>query len=468
MPKTGRRLIGTTILLQDWDRENEEPGEAQYWELFLDLLLVAAASAVAEGLQEDPTWLPGVSNFILLYLLVVNGWMLYTFHITTRFEDGSFLHSVILFVYVVGFAVTITNASVEETSIWALAVGALVQRLAIFVMMVIIYLDLPRARPFCVSFLRHLSVAMLCLAFAALWRSVAWLWAATLVETTLEVFQAFFSGLTRQQVVPLDIEHGKDRLGVLLLIMLGETVISSTIEYRRLARAHEIDDYAAYYWVLFWALVLVFFYNQLYFCMNPPIQQHAYRRSKGRGVALHLVHKAMCGSVLAVGTAVKLSIEAVVRREELTDFAVRLWSCSVGCSVLFLFGLRLIHYAGIYPTGLEPPDAIRLMYVWWGVIAAAALMPFGGLILHIDDPTHSIAMYASFVFLLCLVESTFTHILEPYLIQDEANAETNHRHQHHHGDAGLHSVSSDPQWTVTRPLVDHDEQHPVPHYDATT
>ena len=39
---TGRRLRGAPVLLQDWDEEVEE-GAAQYWELFLDLLLVAAS-----------------------------------------------------------------------------------------------------------------------------------------------------------------------------------------------------------------------------------------------------------------------------------------------------------------------------------------------------------------------------------------------------------------------------------------
>ena len=87
--------------------------------------------------------------------------------------------------------------------------------------------------------------------------------------------------------------------------MLGQTVISSTIEYRRLilseeegrpttdtsmtidGNTEEVDSVVAvvatnsvrYYWVLFLALVIVFFYNLLYFAMSPPPSLHAFRRS---------------------------------------------------------------------------------------------------------------------------------------------------------------------------------------------
>ena len=48
----GRRLFGAPVLLQDWDSEAEE-GAAQYWELFLDLLLVAAASSLTDDFKEN-------------------------------------------------------------------------------------------------------------------------------------------------------------------------------------------------------------------------------------------------------------------------------------------------------------------------------------------------------------------------------------------------------------------------------
>jgi low temperature requirement protein LtrA len=52
--RNARYLVGKPVLLQDWDEEAEE-GSVQHWELFLDLLLVAAASAIADEFQENLT-----------------------------------------------------------------------------------------------------------------------------------------------------------------------------------------------------------------------------------------------------------------------------------------------------------------------------------------------------------------------------------------------------------------------------
>jgi low temperature requirement protein LtrA len=334
---SGRKLIGPPVLLQDWDDDAEE-GAAKYWELFIDLLMVAAASAVADGLKEDPTW-HGLNNFAILYFLFVNAWMLYA-NVTIRFEDGTFLHAMFLFVFILGNAICIVNASLE-TSASALAFGALLQRISILLMLFSVHLCIPRARTFCkkmgtVILLEAIVLTLItCIDHDQQALTHFLFWVGICIELTLELYLSF--AMTREELIPINIEHTKDRLGILLLVMLGETVISTTIEYRTLTEAEEIHEYRGYYWVLFWALVLVFFYTLLYFAMSPPPAFHAIRRSKLHGCALFLFHKCMCGSVLAVGAAVKLTIEAVIVEEELGDFAVGLWSVSVGWSLVFLF-----------------------------------------------------------------------------------------------------------------------------------
>jgi low temperature requirement protein LtrA len=417
---SGRKLIGPPVLLQDWDNEAEE-GAAKYWELFLDLLMVAAASAVADGLKENPT-LQGVNDFIVLYLLFVNAWMLYT-NLTTRFEDSTFLHSMILFVFILGNAICIVNANIEDNS-RPLAMGALLQRVAVMIMLLSVYLCIPRARQYvrCVGLVTALEIAVLLFIIVLGEQSAKGLfWVAVLIELATEFSMTF--ALIGTSLVPINIEHVKDRLGVLLLVMLGETVISSTIEYRRLVEAEEIHDYGDYYWVLGWALVIVFFYTLLYFAMSPPPALHGFRRSRNHGCLLLICHKFMCGSVLAVGVAVKLTIEAVINQEEsLSDFAVRLWSASVGFSLTFLFCLRLLHYLGVFPRGTEPPHAILLMKIWWTFLGIVSLLPFMGIWIEIRSPVQSIAFYACYLFVVCFVESAFTHVLEPFLKEDASTA----------------------------------------------
>jgi low temperature requirement protein LtrA len=119
----GRRLFGDPILLQDWDRLTDE-GVAQYWELFLDLLLVAAVSCLADQYKEDEHF----GEFVQFYLILVNGWALYTLHITSRFEDASLAHSMLLLVFFVGFGYSSVNVGLEHAS--AFAAGALLQRVS--------------------------------------------------------------------------------------------------------------------------------------------------------------------------------------------------------------------------------------------------------------------------------------------------------------------------------------------------
>lgn len=82
----GRKLFGAPILLQDWDQENEKGDATQYWELFLDLLLVAAASALADQFKNDQDFF----GFVVYFLILINSWNLYTHHITTRFVGTYF------------------------------------------------------------------------------------------------------------------------------------------------------------------------------------------------------------------------------------------------------------------------------------------------------------------------------------------------------------------------------------------
>ena len=90
--RKGRRLFDTVRLLGP----HEEA--ATYWELFSDLLLVAAASSLAEILEEEADF-TGWLKFALLYVITVNGWFLYTHHYTARFDDSSLVHSFLLFFY---------------------------------------------------------------------------------------------------------------------------------------------------------------------------------------------------------------------------------------------------------------------------------------------------------------------------------------------------------------------------------
>ena len=414
---SGRKLFGSPILLQDWDREAEE-GAAQYWELFLDLLLVAAASSLADHFKEDQDFW----SFALYFFILVNGWNLYTHHITTRFQDASLAHSLVLFVYFIGFGVCIVNVGNPAQ----FAAGALVQRISVLVMVAQIARCIPRARYFCAVLAGLTGVTMVGLLVAVSPSSKKWkvmgLWMAALIELLGELFLVVI--LEGPRLVPINIEQSKERLGALELIMLGETALSVTITYRELDQEDIVGQTKnRYYWVLGLSFLLIFMFCLLYFHMLPEPQNHALRRSRWHGTLLMLVHKVLGLALLAVGTSVKLVVEAVMLEEETeSQFVYRLLGWGVGAALLVLYLIRLLHFGGRSELHFgnstlvygQRPDLDRIATIWWIQVAIAWPIPFIGVALGVTthDPFSCLALHAGLLFLLCVVESFYSHTLE--------------------------------------------------------
>lgn len=249
-----RRLYGHPELLQDWD---EEPvtDTPQYWELFADLVLVAAASSIADSFQGSPSW-HGFWEFAVLYFILVHGWSLYTSHYNGRFWNNTMVHvAVLMFGYLLGMAASIVNASLEQAQ--AFSWGILLQRGSFILMMIQVAIALPRARWFAGMISTGVVVSML-LFVATAWihgensnsGTTAAITSTTMAEDaedsdhettinsgegpsseqeqftlvcwTVAAIVDFFLvpwimwTTTKQQLVPVNIEHSKERTGVLV------------------------------------------------------------------------------------------------------------------------------------------------------------------------------------------------------------------------------------------------------------
>lgn len=406
-----RKVFGAPVLSQDWDSEAEDAGAA-YWELFLDLLLVAAATATADGFKEHLS-LAGLAEFCVVYYIFVNGWLLYTHHITTRFNDGSLLHSFNLFVFLLGFAYSVVNAGFETAATFSR--GAILQRFAILIMLANIYAFLPRARQFCIVFGTYIWIACAILLLPALWPDLApicW-WIVVLMESTIELTSPYF--LSGSALVPVNIEHTKERLGSIVLIMLGETVVSATILYRELKDKTLDQNERGFDLVLGLAFLLVFMFTLLYFHMQPPPQDHALRRSRLHGGLLLFVTRILGLSLLAVGVSVKVVVISVANHSTLPVFASRLLGLSVGSALAIMFLTRILHYGGRMPRPLDPPRVKMIMWCWWAILFGTGMIPFVTAWLKWNDPVLVLAFYASLLLGMTVVESTITHVLANHL-----------------------------------------------------
>lgn len=410
----GRKLYGVPVLLQDWDTEADELS-SKYWELFLDLLLVAASSAIADGFSANPTWM-GLLEFASLYTVVVNGYMAYSPQHTTRFEDASLLHSAVLFPYLLGISICTINASFVTAANFCF--GAWLQRVVLIFVLAAVYQHIERARAFSVIVGIGLVLNAAILAVGILFPqcSVVCIILVAILESLLVYVQSPL--LSRSQLVPINIEHTKDRLGCLVLVMLGETVVAGTIQYRLVA-SHAVASIPRYYWTLGLSFLLIFAFTLLFFHMQPAPQDTGFHRSRIRGILLFGTHKNLGMALLAVGVSERLMVDAVVRGVPMSRAATVLTGMSVSLSILLLLVIRILHY-GIKGDGTfdsSRPLVQRIVSAWAAVyyiaVALAALL----VLTDIRDPVWSAAVYSGIITSLCVIESSFTHVLEPYVMR---------------------------------------------------
>jgi low temperature requirement protein LtrA len=251
------------------------------------------------------------------------------------------------------------------------------------------------------------TIAVLCFVGAAIfpdWALFAWGLAA-LLHHFMELWLPYF--LPGNKLIPTNMEHTKDRLGVIVLVMLGEAVISSTTTVREFAADSSIQD-SRYYLVLALSFLLIFMFMLLYFNMQPAPKDHALRRSKGIGSIHFVLNKTLGLSLLSIGVSIKLAIEAVSVGEDMSSFAGRLLGLAVGSSMVILFAMRLCHHGGKLPRSSDPPNIQELMWIWWLMFGGASIIPF--LCLHVTNPVVALGMYSGLLMTLCIVESWFAEI----------------------------------------------------------
>lgn len=412
----GRRLFSPPTLWQDWDSE-QEAGDVRYWELFMDLVIVAAASSIADGLKEDPS-LSGLMEFTSLYMIIINGWTGYTHHFTARYEDRSLFHSFILFWFLLGMAGQIVNASYDTAVGFCWSV--LLQRGAYIAMLLTVLKAMPeRTGPMLCVTIPHTIVGMAILVvtlFRPDWTHITFPMAG-LWDFSIGI--AIVSLVPGRKLIPINIEHAKDRMGVLVLVMMGETVISSTITYREVANEHRLDASVqrTYYILLTLTFMLIFAFTLLFFHVEPAPNAHALRRSRFTGLSALMLNTVLGIALLLMGVALKLAIKSVVDDEKLTSFTSNLLAISVGCSMVILLLTRCCHYLGILPRASDPPDIQNIFRAWWVVFGVMSFLPF--LFCHVKEPCLALAIQAAIVLTLCVIESWFTTVLEDHLPTEE-------------------------------------------------
>mmetsp|Transcript_21397 Transcript_21397/g.41955 ORF Transcript_21397/g.41955 Transcript_21397/m.41955 type:complete len:452 (+) Transcript_21397:202-1557(+) len=378
-----RRLWSRPTVAAEWDEEHEERS-AQWWELFLDLVIVAAVANVADGLKETLEGTPGaevrvgisVFDFIMEFSLFFTGWLEYTLH-TTRFLDTSFLHSLLLFGFFLGTSGMVVNAGTSE-AYRGFAIGVIFQRLALMVMTLVVYMLLPRGRHQALVDAGHMLPTIIILSFALCFNASDVVFQVLLgISATYEVIfplMEHLGHLSTRSGVPINKDHIQERLGCMLMVILGESVMSSVMSYHKVSHKP-----SAYYSGMALTLTITFAVAVMYFAVVPPKEFSAFRRSTITGVSLVVAHWVLFLSLTALGVGIKLYIAVILERDEdiLLDAPCYLiLFISLGIAIGSMLVMRLLHWWGRQPAPSDPIYIRRAKYIWWFGLVISTPLPW--------------------------------------------------------------------------------------------
>ncbi|RHY33402.1 hypothetical protein DYB32_001658 [Aphanomyces invadans] len=363
-----RTFMSHPTLSANWSGEYEEKS-AEWFELFLDLIVVAACSNVTEKLKEDLTPY-GLVHFVVLTSMYTSSWTLYTsFH--ARFNEKSLLHYLWLYVWFAGLGGMVLAGEPST----AFTIGLILIRIAQLLMYTTVYVLLPQSR--CTTKVDMVfvvfSVVTLCTTFVF---PEAWtvpLYAGVLVWEGIVRFVAAAQGWlqTKDSIrIPLNIDHFNERVGCMVMVALGEAVVSTIINFKDPSLLT-----ARFFFMMQLGLLVIFTMAMFYFAIQPPREFHAMRRSVYAGITFSWLHLCLYPTLLVIGVSLKLITDAVVADERLESTHMWWLFGSLSAALTNMLFIRLAHYGGRHPAPTDPDCVKTIKYTWWVVAGVAPVVP---------------------------------------------------------------------------------------------
>ncbi|KAH9087018.1 hypothetical protein Ae201684P_000432 [Aphanomyces euteiches] len=404
-----RTLMSHPSLSADRSGEYEEKS-AEWFELFLDLIMVAACSSISEKLRDDLSF-HGFLYFSLLATLFTMTWMLYTsFH--ARFNEKSLLHYLFLYIWLVGLGGMVLAGKPGPTFTF----GLLLVRIAQLCMRATMYIMLPRTRhKICVHILVGLvSVATLYLSLYLPPRGSA------SDSPWVRWYRAIYF-----ERIPMNIDHYKERMGSLVMLTLGEAILSAIIGFKDPSLLT-----VRYFIMMELALLVLFSMAMFYFAMQPSREFHALRRSLALGTAFTYLHIVLFPALLAMGVSLKFITNSVLKNESLDSTHVAWLFGSISASMFIMLLIRLTHFGGRRPAPSDPEHMKRITNanVWWTLVGFAPLVPIVcAWLLHkysrdSINPITALVLAAGFNLVFTIIETLVMNVLvdsEPRVSENE-------------------------------------------------
>jgi hypothetical protein len=334
-----------------------------YWELFVDIILVAAAASI-------PYKSAGFVEYAIIYLSIVNGWFLYVHHFASRFQEKSRSHSVLLWVFILGMVWGVR--SIGDFQQFSLAMVVL--RVAMFVLILRMACAVPRATACCALLAFFTSDSTLCYSLALSDRDAApFLWGfCAVMELLVDFFLAV--ALSEQLQMPYSLQHTMDHFWAVFLAPLGALAIK--LFQGEVTLMHLM------------APMLLLSFGLLYYGLKEAAYEKAMEQSRIFRACLFIVLKLLGLSIWSVGACLMSLVG-----DETADLEADLgWS--VGGALIWFLILRL--FAG------RPHDSQEILWV----LACCSIALLSVCSVYKSTPTAVIlSMYVVLVSILNIAES---------------------------------------------------------------
>lgn len=218
--------------------KDDHERRVSWLELFYDLVYVATLIQLGNVFGEHLT-LAGVWQFLLVFAALWWAWSGFTFYIN-RFIADDLGHRALIYIQII--AVAFLGVSVEG------AFGELTAQFAVFyiivrLVLILLYLrslrEVPQARPLIFRYVTGFVIGIVLWAASAFLPAYApVLWAAALVFEV--VFLLLPGTRSLQGLLPPGSPHMRERYGIFVIIVLGETFIKTITSASGLAVNAEI------------------------------------------------------------------------------------------------------------------------------------------------------------------------------------------------------------------------------------
>jgi low temperature requirement protein LtrA len=206
--------------------DGEDERRATWFELFFDLVFVAAVAQVGQNLSDDPS-LEGFLRYAALFVAIWWAWMGYTFY-ADRFDTDDLLYRLLTLAGMLGIAALAVNVrDAFETRWTAFVVSYAVVRAALLVLYVRARRHVPKARRLTEIYLAMFSLGVVLWIASTLVASPEryWVWGAGLaVELAAPLF-----GWRAIRQAPVHRSHIPERFGLFTIIVLGEAVLAAVL-----------------------------------------------------------------------------------------------------------------------------------------------------------------------------------------------------------------------------------------------